>query len=80
MIVCTGKRASASARAAIVAEIEATALHQVLMETGFQLRPFRLPSGLRAGDLRLRLVWQKKTGDETQTVRFTHTVAAPIRS
>lgn len=79
MIVCHGRRSSSAARAEIVAQVEATELHQLLARTGFHLLPFRLPRGLDRGNLRLRLVWKKAAGAETQIVRLTHEVVAPDR-
>ena len=79
MIACNGKRASRATRAEVLAEIEATRLHEMLRQDGFRLMPLRLPRGLPGGNLRLRLVWKKAQGGESQVVRFDHVVTAPDR-
>ena len=80
MIRCDGKRTGTDARAEIMAQVAATDLHRVLIGGGFHLLPFRLPRGLAGGDLRLRLVWRRHAGAETQTVRFTHVLRQPERA
>ena len=79
MIACDGKRASRAVRAAVLAEVEATGLHSWAVGNGFRLMPLRLPRGLPGGNLRLRLMWKKTGGGETQVVRFDHVVTAAVR-
>lgn len=72
-------RMGRDATSAMIQEIEALELDQLLTRQGFCLQPFRLPRGLENGNLRLRLVWKKTDGAEVQTVRMNHTVIAPLR-
>lgn len=80
IVVTSGRRQGQMMTKTIMAEIEATGLHQCLSDIGFRLQPFRMPAGLTRGNLRLRLTWKKESGGEVQTVRLTHTVTVPNRA
>jgi len=42
------------------------------------MQPFRAPRGLRIGQVTIRVTWTRRTADECQVVRITHTVRAVI--
>lgn len=79
IITTSGHRLGRALTDDLICAIEATELHRLLRRMGFHLQPFRIPRGLRRGDLRLRLTWKKCDGGETQIFRLTHRVAVPDR-